>query len=84
MQFPQWREPERIAALATLVVIGRAAPVAGEPPGAGAAVPLTRIVTRRIDVSSTEIRERVRAGKSIHGFVADAVAEYVRVAQLYR
>jgi nicotinate-nucleotide adenylyltransferase len=40
--------------------------------------------TRRIDVSSTEIRERVRSGKSIHGFVPDAVAAYVVAAALYR
>jgi nicotinate-nucleotide adenylyltransferase len=40
--------------------------------------------TRRIDVSSTEIRERVRTGKSIHGFVPDAVAAYISAATLYR
>lgn len=40
--------------------------------------------TRRIDVSSTEIRERVRTGKSIHGFVPDAVAAYIAAAALYR
>ena len=83
-QIATWRQPERIAALADIVVIERAAPTAGGPPQPGGSVPLTRLMTRRIDVSSTEIRDRVRAGKSIHGFVADAVAEYVRVAQLYR
>ena len=40
--------------------------------------------TRRIDVSSTEIRERVRSGKSITGFVPDAVAAYIAGAALYR
>lgn len=40
--------------------------------------------TRRIEVSSTEIRERVHLGKSIHGFVPDAVAAYIAAAALYR
>jgi nicotinate-nucleotide adenylyltransferase len=44
----------------------------------------TFVPTRRIDVSSTEIRDRVRAGRSIHGFVTDAVAEYIGSHGLYR
>jgi nicotinate-nucleotide adenylyltransferase len=44
----------------------------------------TVVPTRRIDVSSTEIRGRVRSGRSIHGFVTDAVAEYIGSHGLYR
>jgi len=39
--------------------------------------------TRRIDISSTEIRERVRQGKSIRGFVPDAVAAFIADQGLY-
>ena len=56
-----------------------APPPAGVP--ASAAIPLH---TRRVDVSSTEIRERVRLGKPIRGFVTDAVAEFIATAGLYR
>jgi nicotinate-nucleotide adenylyltransferase len=42
------------------------------------------LATRRIDVSSTEIRQRVREGKSVRGFVPDAVAEYIAAERLYR
>ena len=42
------------------------------------------ITTRRVDVSSTEVRARVRDGKSIRGFVLDAVADYVTTSGLYR
>ena len=42
------------------------------------------LATRRVDVSSTEVRERVRTGKMIRGFVPEAVAEYVAAAGLYR
>jgi nicotinate-nucleotide adenylyltransferase len=70
--------------LAQIIVLARA-----NGPGGAAArpadgeVPLTRIVTRRIDISSTEIRERVRAGKRIHGFVTEAVAGFIEATGLY-
>jgi nicotinate-nucleotide adenylyltransferase len=83
-QLATWREPERIAALAQIVVLTRGGDTPAPKHGDGAALPMTRIATRRIDVSSTEVRARVRAGKSIHGFVTDAVADLIRSAGLYR
>jgi nicotinate-nucleotide adenylyltransferase len=79
--FPKWREPERIVELATVVVMERT----GESPDLTAMPgrPLA-LRTRRIDISSTEIRQRVKAGKSIRGFVPDAVAEYIAAERLYR
>jgi nicotinate-nucleotide adenylyltransferase len=44
----------------------------------------TFVPTRRVDISSTEIRDRVRSGRSIHGFVTDAVGEYIAAHGLYR
>jgi nicotinate-nucleotide adenylyltransferase len=44
----------------------------------------TIVPTRRVDISSTEIRDRVRSGRSIHGFVTDAVGEYITAHGLYR
>lgn len=40
--------------------------------------------TRRVDISSTELRARVAAGRSIRGFTPDAVADYVAEHRLYR
>ena len=40
--------------------------------------------TRRVDISSTELRARVRDGRSIRGFVPDAVADYIAEHRLYR
>jgi nicotinic acid mononucleotide adenylyltransferase len=37
-----------------------------------------------VDVSSTEIRERVRTGRTIRGFVTEAVAVYIAAEALYR
>ena len=81
-QIASWRDAARIADLATIVVLVRATAVpasALEP-----SLPMTRLATRRIELSSTEIRDRVRAGRSIHGFVTDAVAAFIDAAGLYR
>lgn len=75
---PKWREPEVIRALAEIVVLTRGGE-ASELPSGVRAVP-----TRRVDLSATEIRERVAAGRSIRGFVPDAVAAYIAAHGLYQ
>lgn len=79
--FAKWREPRRIMELATVVVLQRTddAPDLSALPG-----PAVPLATRRIDISSTEIRQRVRDGKSIRGFVPDAVAGFIAAERLYR
>lgn len=80
--FDQWREPGRIRELATLAVMRRDG-------GSGAAVKpvpggVIEVSTRRVDVSSTEIRARLRAGKSIKGFVPESVERFIEARGLYR
>ena len=97
--FAQWRDPRTVLELATLAVLTRRSDAdaphalhamhrdAGAPAGTLAddlATRSTAVPTRRIDVSSTEIRDRVRTGRSIRGFVTDAVAEYISSHGLYR
>lgn len=77
-----WRDAKRIASLAEVVVLARSDGDASGSEGQDI-VPFRRISTRRVEVSSTEIRARVQAGKSIHGFVTEAVAEYIGAAGLY-
>ena len=79
--FGRWREPERITRLARLTVLRRAGDLGAVPPLPGEPLVLQ---TRRIDISSTEIRDRVRAGKPIHGFVPESVAAYIAAERLYR
>ena len=84
-QIASWRQPERIAELAQLVILAR--PGAAEAPlslGIPGARPAQRLASRLVDVSSTEIRERVRAGRPIRGFVTDAVEKLIDAAGLYR
>ena len=79
--FAKWREPDRIVQLATIVVLQRTdeTPDLSLMPGTPRFIP-----TRRIDISSTEIRERVKSGKSIRGFVPESVAAYIAAHRLYR
>ena len=81
--FAQWREPGRIMGLARVAVLERGGEqVLNTPALADPAI--LRVPTRRVDVSSTEIRDRVRRGKPIREFVTDAVAGFIAAAGLYR
>jgi nicotinate-nucleotide adenylyltransferase len=84
---PRWREPERLRSMVRLVVLRRVTGAGPEriPPVQHDArdFPVRHLATRRVDVSSTEIRARVREGRSIRGFVTDAVAEYIASTGLY-
>jgi nicotinate-nucleotide adenylyltransferase len=82
--FDQWKEPSRVVALARPVLLVRGDDGADELPASMRGNQVTRLPTRRIDISSTEIRERVRTGRSIRGFVTDGVAAYIARAGLYR
>jgi nicotinate-nucleotide adenylyltransferase len=80
--FPQWRNPERIRELATLGAMGRSIdPELWAEVGAEGVVTVS---TRRVDVSSTEIRQRRREKKSIKGFVPESVERFIEARGLYR
>lgn len=86
----QWRDPERLLSMVRLVVLSRTIQQPSNPPATGASVidqwmpgPPLRLATRRVDVSSTEIRARVNEGKTLRGFVPDAVAAYIASTGLY-
>jgi nicotinate-nucleotide adenylyltransferase len=87
--FAKWREPDRITELATVVVLQRGGGFEHEteaedgPDASAVRRRLRYLPTRRVDVSSTEIRRRVREGKSIRGFVPDAIAAFIAAEQLY-
>jgi nicotinate-nucleotide adenylyltransferase len=80
--FPQWRNPERIRELATLAAMERSGTPG--PRSEVAAEGVVTVSTRCVDVSSTEIRERRRAKKSIKGFVPESVERFIEARGLYR
>lgn len=76
---PGWHEPAEVARLATLVRMERAGDAVPETDAAPVDVPVTRI-----DISATEIRQRVAAGASIRYLVPDAVREIIERERLYQ
>jgi nicotinate-nucleotide adenylyltransferase len=85
---PSWREPERVLELARFAVAERegadreAVREALAPLGADGRLEFFDMP--RVDVSSSEIRRRVAAGRSVRYLVPEAVAEYVAGQGLYR
>lgn len=89
---PNWREPAEVCRLATPLVVHRA----GEPrPDFDVLAPLVsaeRLAQIRalevempaVDISSTEIRERVARGESIEGMTTREVVEFISKHQLYK
>jgi nicotinate-nucleotide adenylyltransferase len=77
-QFPHWKDPDGVRALAEVVVLTR-----GEEAGQALAG-MRSVLSRRVDISSSEIRERVRAGKPVKAFLTEAVASYIATHGLYR
>ena len=77
---PKWREADALAKAVTFVVIPRPGEPAHPPP---APFRFRALLGFPLKVSSSQIRERVKTGKSIRHLVPDAVAEAVRNNGLY-
>lgn len=84
--FATWRAPEAILALAPLAVYLRPGEDPAVPPGLSpeAAARIRFVEAPLLGISSTALRARVRAGRSIRYLVPDAVAAYIRDEGLYR
>jgi nicotinate-nucleotide adenylyltransferase len=77
-ELPAWHQAERLLELARVVVFARP----------GAAVPTSGWISEviqvpAINISATDVRERVRRGQSVRYWVPDAVAEYISAHRLY-
>ena len=80
-EFESWRQPERIAELARVVVLSRGGVETPAPP---LPVEYETLAVTRVDVSATAVRERVAAGRPVRYLVADAVLEIIEREGLYR
>lgn len=78
-----WKEPEAVARLARLVVITREGdePESVDP---GVEVDYDFVPVTRVDVSSTEVRRRVREGRPVRYLVPEPVRRIIDSEGLYR
>ena len=77
-----WRGTERLPELATLAVVDRAGvtPAAGPPPPWRC----ERVAIPRIEIASTELRRRAKAGWPLDGFVPPGGCRVIAQRNLYR
>lgn len=84
---PRWHEPERLLSMATPAVAKRRGTARARVQSALHELPggerAEFFPMPRIGVSSTMVRRRVRAGRSIRYIVPDAVAGYIDEHRLY-
>lgn len=86
---PQWKEPERLVRLCKLVAVTRPGFSRPDLKALESSVPgVTRSVVwldiPPMDISSSDIRDRVAQGMSINGMVPDEVESYIKENKLYR
>ena len=79
---PRWKDPDRIAKLATVVVAER--PGAPERDGSGWRAPVVAFDAPRLDISSRELRARAARGRSLRYLVPDPVWRHIEARGLYR
>ena len=95
-EFHTWRDPAGIQAMATLVVAdrpgasGKGAAAARRarrpvrPPGVPGARRVVWLENPALEVSSSAIRARLRAGRTVRYLIPDAVVRYIARHRLYR
>ena len=87
-ELPQWKEPSRLIQICHLVAFTRPGfalpPLESLKPAIpGLAQHVTFVEVPQIDISATQIRNRVSRGASLHGLVPQAVERYILEQGLY-
>ncbi len=85
---PRWREPERLVRMCRLVTVPRPGHPLPDLEALEASVPgltesLIQFDAPHIDISASDIRERVSRGLPIRHLVPEAVADYIVEQELY-
>ncbi len=86
---PTWREPSRIARLATIVVVNRPGieeidPAVALPDFGPGSHPLVSVTIPPVGIASSDLRRRLAEGRSIRYMVPRGVEAYIEAQGLYR
>ena len=89
IDLPHWREPNRVASLATVVVVNRpglhnVADLVNRVDLGPNARPIQIVDAPLVDIASKDIRARLAARRSIRFLVPRAVEEYLKSHRLYQ
>ncbi|OJW26990.1 MAG: nicotinate (nicotinamide) nucleotide adenylyltransferase [Planctomycetales bacterium 71-10] len=84
IDLPTWREPDRIARMASIVVVNRPGAQAEAPDLGPGVKPFLPVTIPPIGVSSSDLRRRLAEGRSVRYMVPSAVAAYIEAHKLYR
>ncbi len=74
-----WKDPQRLADMCRVVVVGRPGTTEGPPPGFRCEF----VDVPRLDVSSSDLRERTATGRSLRFLTPEAVVSVIRDERLY-
>jgi nicotinate-nucleotide adenylyltransferase len=87
-QLPTWREPERLVGLCRLAAVPRPGQTRPDLAALERAIPgisgrIVFVERPCVDISASDIRERVGRGEPVGGLVPDGVADYIEKHRLY-
>ncbi len=78
-----WKKPEAIFELATILVASRSGFDSSQVES-WIKVKTVMVQTPLVDISSSEIRKRIRSGRSVRFWIPESVEKYIRQEGLYR
>jgi nicotinate-nucleotide adenylyltransferase len=86
---PRWRDPTEIVGLARIAAVTRGGWEAVDTQGVESELPaaagrVERVSMPGLDISASDLRQRVQEGRPIRYLVPDAVAAYIEEHGLYR
>ncbi|MEO6811163.1 MAG: nicotinate-nucleotide adenylyltransferase [Isosphaeraceae bacterium] len=85
---PTWRHPERIAELATIVVVNRPGidPEGSTPPldFSPDALPIVHVTVPPIGISSKDLRQRIAEHRSVRYQIPRGIEAYIEAQRLYQ
>jgi len=86
IDLPTWREPDRIARMATIVGANRPGSTPENPPASlfgPDSHPLQHVTIPPIGISSTDLRHRMAEGRSVRYMIPKPVQAYIDAHKLY-